>query len=125
MEQMKKYFASMYKGLDLSECPVIVEIDEEEEKEQEEESPFDESSSNDDDDPFSIDGNGDFDPFLDYPGESNDIADPAPSQARITRLYLETQSSFRVSRITVKISFRIQGNQSILLRDKMNCTVRF
>ena len=86
MEQMKKYFASMYKGLDLSECPVIVEIEEEEEKEQEEESPFDESSSNDDDDdPFSIDGNGDFDPFLDYPGESNDIADPAPSQARITR----------------------------------------
>ena len=78
VEQMKKYFASMYKGLDLSECPVIVEI--------EEESPFDETSSNDDDDdPFSIDGNGDFDPFLDYPGESNDIADPAPSQARITR----------------------------------------
>ena len=89
MEQMKKYFASMYKGLDLSECPVIVEIEEEEEKEQEEESPFDESSSNDDDDPFSIDGNGDFDPFLDYPGESNDIADPAPSQARITCLSLE------------------------------------
>merc|ERR1719229_823146 len=71
----------MYKGLDLSECPVIVEVEEEEEEEHEEERPFDESSSNnDDDDPFSIDGNGDFDPFLDYPGESNDIADPAPSQ---------------------------------------------
>ena len=97
MEQMKKYFASMYKGLDLSECPVIVEIEEEEEeeKEQEGESPFDESSSNDDDDdPFSIDGNGDFDPFLDYPGESNDIADPAPSQARISPSSLVTQSHF-------------------------------
>ena len=81
VEQMKKYFASMYKGLDLSECPIIVA----EEEKEEGGSPFDESSSNDDDeDPFSIDGNGDFDPFLDYPGESNDIADPAPSQARIT-----------------------------------------
>ena len=51
------------------------------EDDEKEESPFSDSSS--EDDPFAtIDGDGDFDPFLDYPGESNDIADPAPSQAR-------------------------------------------
>ena len=81
MEQMKKYFAGMYKGLDLSECPIIAQEEDDDDNDDDDPS----SSSEDDDDPFvSIDGNGDFDPFLDYPGESNDIGDPAPSQARIT-----------------------------------------
>ena len=79
VEQMKKYFAGMYKGLDLSECPIIVAAEKEEERDNED------HSSSDDDDPFSIDGDGVFDPMLDYPGESNDIADPAPSQARNIR----------------------------------------
>ena len=85
VEQMKKYFAGMYKGLDLSECHIIVAA-----AEKEEERDNEDHSSSDDDDPFSIDGDGVFDPMLDYPGESNDIADPAPSQARNIRRYLET-----------------------------------
>ena len=81
VEQMKKYFASMYKDLDLSECPIEEEKEDKDGDDEKEESPFSDSSS--EDDPFAtIDGDGDFDPFLDYPGESNDIGDPAPSQAR-------------------------------------------
>jgi len=74
VEQMKKYFAGMYEGLDLSEC----EIEEEGEDDADDENPF-KISDSESDDPFA-DG-ADFDPFLDYPGESNDIGgDAAPSQ---------------------------------------------
>ena len=90
VEQMKKYFAGMYKGLDLSECPIIVAAEKEEERDNEDHSSSSSTKDDDDDDPFSIDGDGVFDPMLDYPGESNDIADPAPSQARNIRRYLET-----------------------------------
>ena len=86
MEQMKKYFAGMYKGLDLSECPIIAQEEDDDDNDDDDPSS---SSEDDDDDPFvSIDGNGDFDPFLDYPGESNDIGDPAPSQARMDYMLL-------------------------------------
>ena len=79
VEQMKKYFAGMYEGLDLSEC----EIEEEGDDDADDENPF-KISDSESDDPFA-DG-ADFDPFLDYPGESNDIGgDAAPSQARMMR----------------------------------------
>jgi len=86
VEQMKGYFASMYVGLDLSECKIeevakveeddVIDDDDEaaEAEEDEEEDPFagDESSE---DGPSFLD-----DPLLDYPGESNDISGGGPSQ---------------------------------------------
>ena len=98
MEQMKGYFASMYVGLDLSECKIeevakveeddVIDDDDEaaEAEEDEEEDPFagDESSE---DGPSFLD-----DPLLDYPGESNDISGGGPSQGCSRALTLAVAS---------------------------------
>jgi len=103
VEQMKKYFAGMYEGLDLSEC----EIEEEDEDDDDDAKPF-EISDSESDDPFA-DG-ADFDPFLDYPGESNDIGgDAAPSQ-RSTPDDADTSAATAVKTSTTKSTATTNGD---------------
>ena len=88
VEQMKGYFASMYVGLDLSEC----KIEEVAKPEEEDDDDNDDVDAEDDgEDPFGGDESSEDDPFLDdplldYPGESNDIGGPSQGCSRALTL---------------------------------------